>query len=70
MPTNREVVRDLRHIGQVATVVVAEQALKTFGERWGANYPTISNQWTAKWSDILSMFDLPAPIRTARRPTR
>ena len=45
---SREVVRDLRHIYQAATVLEAEQALKTFGERWDAKYPTISKQWTAK----------------------
>ena len=45
---SREVIRDLRHIYQAATVLEAEQGLKKFGERWDAKYPTISKQWTAK----------------------
>ena len=66
---SREVVRDLRHIYQAATVLEAEQALKTFGERWDAKYPSISKQWTAKWPHIISMFDLPAAIRKATYTT-
>lgn len=62
---SREVVRDLRNIYQAATVLEAEQALQTFGERWDVKYPTISKQWTTKWPHIISMFDLPAPIRKA-----
>lgn len=66
---SREVIRDLRNIYQAATVLEAEQALKTFGERWGAKYPTIIKQWTAKWPHIISMFDLPAAIRKATYTT-
>lgn len=66
---SHEVVRDLRHIYQAATVREAEQELKKFGERWDAKYPTISKQWTAKWPHIISMFDLPAPIRKATYTT-
>ena len=63
------VVRDLRNTYQAATVLEAEQALKTFGERWDAKYPTTSKQWTAKWLQIISMFDLPAAIRKATSTT-
>jgi len=66
---SRAVVRDLRNIYQAATVLEAEQALKTFGERWDAKYPTISKQWTAKWPHIISMFDLPPAIRKATYTT-
>lgn len=61
----REIIRDLRNIHQAATVLEAEQGLKTFGERWDTKYPTISKLWTAKWSHIISMFDLLAVIRNA-----
>lgn len=66
---SREVIKDLRHIYQAATVLEAEQELKKFGERWDAKYPTISKQWNAKWPHIISMFDLPAPIRKATYTT-
>jgi putative transposase len=66
---SREVIRDLRNIYQSATVLEAEQGLKTFGERWDKKYPTISKQWTAKWPHIISMFDLPAAIRKATYTT-
>jgi putative transposase len=49
----------------VATVLEAEQELKSFGEKWDTKYPTISKQWNAKWPHIISMFYLPAPIRKA-----
>lgn len=66
---SREVIRDLRTIYQAATVLEAEQELKTFGERWSAKYPTIVKQWTAKWPHIISMFDLPAAVRKATYTT-
>ena len=66
---SREVIQDLRNIYQAATVLEAEQELKKFGERWDAKYPTISKQWNAKWPHIISMFDLPAPIRKATYTT-
>lgn len=66
---SREVVQDLRKIYQAATVLEAEQELRQFAERWDAKYPTISKQWNAKWTNIISMFDLPAPIRKATYTT-
>ena len=66
---SREVIRDLHNIYQAATVLEAEQGLKTFGERWDTKYPTISKQWTAKWPHIICMFDLPAAIRKATYTT-
>lgn len=66
---SRAVVRDLRNIYQAATVLEAEQALQTFGERWDAKYPTICKQRTTKWPHIISMFDLPPAIRKATYTT-
>ena len=62
---SREVIQDLRKIYRAATVLEAERELKKFGERWDEKYPTNSKQWIAKWPHIISMFDLPAPIRKA-----
>jgi transposase-like protein len=66
---SRELIADLKKIYQAATVLEAEQELKTFGEKWDSKYPTISKQWNAKWPHIISMFDLPAPIRKATYTT-
>ncbi len=62
---SKQVTRDLKNIYQAATVIEAEQALDEFAQAWDASYPTIAKQWRAKWSDIITLFDFPAPIRKA-----
>jgi len=57
------VARDLKKIYQAATVLEAEAALEEFAQVWDAKYPTIAKQWRAKWSDIVTLFDFPPPIR-------
>jgi len=32
---------------------------------WQDKYPTISKMWRAKWTEIITLFDFPAPIRKA-----
>lgn len=59
------VVRDLKKIYQAATIVEAEQALDDFAQAWNGKYPTISKTWRAKWTDIITLFDFPPPIRKA-----
>lgn len=59
------VARDLKKIYQAATVLEAEAALDEFAQAWDAKYPTIAKQWRAKWTDIITLFDFPAPIRKA-----
>lgn len=59
------VARDLKNIYQAATVIEAEQALETFAQAWQEKYPTICKMWRAKWTDIITLFDFPAPIRKA-----
>ena len=59
------VVADLKKIYQAATVVEAEQALTAFAQAWDAKYPTIAKVWRAKWTDIITLFDYPPPIRKA-----
>ena len=58
-------VADLKKIYQAATVVEAEQALNAFAQAWDAKYPTIAKMWRAKWTDIITLFDFPPPIRKA-----
>lgn len=62
---SREVAADLKTIYQSATVLEAEAALDGFEQKWGVKYPTIVKQWRAKWSDIITLFEFPAPIRRA-----
>lgn len=62
---SHEVIADLKKIYQAASVLEAEQELENFSSKWDAKYPTISKQWRLKWPHIISMFELPAPIRKA-----
>lgn len=64
-PDSKPVTADLKKIYQAATVLEAEQALDAFAQTWDAKYPTISKMWRAKWMDIITLFDFPAPIRKA-----
>lgn len=62
---SRKVIADLKKIYQAATVLEAEQELENFSAQWDDKYPTISKQWRLKWPHIVTMFELPAPIRKA-----
>ena len=62
---SKAVTADLKKIYQAATVVEAEQALEDFAQAWDAKYQTIAKMWRAKWTDIITLFDFPAPIRRA-----
>jgi transposase-like protein len=62
---SKAVIADLKKIYTSATVVEAEQALASFAQAWDAKYPTISKMWYAKWTDIITLFDYPPPIRKA-----
>jgi putative transposase len=62
---SKAVVRDLKKIYQAATLVEAEQALETFAQAWQAQYPTIVKTWRTRWTDIITLFDFPPPIRKA-----
>ena len=62
---SKAVIADLKKIYEAATAVEAEQALGDFSQAWDGKYPTISKQWRAKWMDIITLFDFPAPIRKA-----
>jgi putative transposase len=62
---SKPVIADLKKIYQAATALEAEQALDAFAQAWDAKYPTIAKVWRAKWTDIITLFDFPAPIRKA-----
>jgi len=60
---SKAVIRDLKKIYNAATVTDAEQALDEFAQAWDHKYPTISKQWRAKWTDIITLFEFPWEIR-------
>lgn len=60
-----EVLADLKRIYRAANVLEAERELERFSSKWDAKYPTISKQWRLKWPHIISMFEMPPPIRKA-----
>jgi putative transposase len=62
---SKAVIADLKKIYQAATPVEAERALEDFAHAWDAKYPTIAKMWRSKWTDIITLFDFPAPIRKA-----
>jgi putative transposase len=62
---SKPVIADLKKIYQAATALEAEQALDAFAQAWDSKYPTIAKMWRAKWTDIITLFDFPAPIRKA-----
>ena len=62
---SKAVIAGLQKVYQAATVVEAERALEDFAQAWDAKYPTIAKMWRAKWTDIITLFDFPAPIRRA-----
>jgi len=62
---SQQVVRDLKKIYRAATVLEAEEALDEFAQAWDSKYPTIAKMWRAKWTDIITLFDFPPPIRKA-----
>jgi len=62
---SKEVIADLKKIYTAATVLEAEQELEYFAQAWDGKYPTIAKMWRAKWTDIITIFDFPPPIRKA-----
>ncbi|MHB0960787.1 MAG: IS256 family transposase [Pirellulaceae bacterium] len=62
---SKPVIADLKNVYQAATVIEAEQALEKFAQAWDVKYPTIAKTWRARWADIITLFDFPAPIRKA-----
>jgi putative transposase len=62
---SKEVIADLKRIYTAATVLEAEQELENFAQAWDGKYPTIAKVWRTKWTDIITIFDFPLPIRKA-----
>jgi putative transposase len=61
----KAVAADLKKIYGASSPLEAEAELENFTNTWGEKYPTIPKMWHAKWTDIITIFDFPAPIRRA-----
>jgi putative transposase len=61
----KAVAADLKKIYGAASLLEAEAELENFSKTWGEKYPTITKMWRAKWTDIITIFDFPPPIRRA-----
>ncbi|RKZ13709.1 IS256 family transposase [bacterium] len=59
----KAVAADLRTIYKADTVEEAEQALDTFEEKWGAQYPMVVKSWRSNWANLITCFDFPKEIR-------
>ena len=59
----RAVLKDLKKVYKAATVEEAEQALDTFEEAWGKQYPMAAKSWRSRWENVIPFFGYPAPIR-------
>ena len=59
----RAVLKDLKKVYKAATVEEAEQALDTFEEAWGEQYPMAAKSWRSRWENVIPFFGYPAPIR-------
>lgn len=62
---SKQVIKDLKTIYRASTLPEAEAALEEFAQAWNEKYPTISKQWRSKWTDIITFFEFPHPIRKA-----
>ena len=54
---------DLKAVYGAINRTEAEDALKTFGEKWGGKYGYAVKSWEANWDLLTSYFDFPLEIR-------
>lgn len=59
----KEMADDLKEIYSAPTVEQAETNLITFGEKWDATHPRVSQSWQNNWQRIIPYFAYPPEIR-------
>ena len=59
----KEMANDLKEIYSAPTVEQAEENLITFGEKWDATHPRVSQSWQNNWQRIIPYFAYPPEIR-------
>ena len=61
--TTRDIQSHLEEIYSAPTVEQAEANLITFGEKWDATHPRVSQSWQNNWQRIIPYFAYPPEIR-------
>src|SRR5688572_24817556 len=61
----KAVAGDLKGIYRAATEAQAAEALRAFGVKWDAKYPSISKSWVANWPELITFLKYPEEIRKA-----
>jgi transposase-like protein len=59
----KPVVRSLRAIYSAETEDAAARALDAFHERWGRQYPGITQLWRSRWNEVVPFLAYPSEIR-------
>jgi len=59
----KEMADDLKEIYSAPTVEQAETNLVSFGEKWDATHPRVSQSWQNNWQRIIPYFAYPPEIR-------
>lgn len=59
----KEMADDLKEIYSAPTVEQAETNLVSFGEKWNATHPRVSQSWQNNWQRIIPYFAYPPEIR-------
>ncbi|SHN37911.1 transposase, partial [Chitinophaga sp. CF418] len=59
----KEFCADLKEVYGATNREAAEQALITFGTKWGTKYRHAIQSWENNWDNLTSYFDFPLEIR-------
>jgi putative transposase len=59
----KQVVKDLRTVYSAVNREGADVALRSFEEKWDANYATIGKTWRANWERVVPFLEFPLAIR-------
>ena len=59
----KAVAAGLRKVYGAETAEVARDALETFGEAWGRQYPSIAQAWRRAWEEVIPFFAFSPEIR-------
>jgi putative transposase len=59
----KQVARDLRPVYTAVDREAALAALRVFDEKWGRQYPTITQSWTTNWERVVPFLEFPEDLR-------
>jgi transposase-like protein len=58
-----QIARDIRPVYTAATEAAAKERFTEFTEKWGAQYPAITQLWESAWSEFVPFLDYDVEIR-------